>query len=224
MSTVTTPPLVFETAEDLFARLGDVPPRRVRLSPPPGTATEADLLRVARQTDRLFELIDGTLVEKAMGWLESALAMLIGRLIGAFVDANDLGIVVGADAPMRLFSSQVRMPDVAFASWDRLPGRTIPTQPIPDLAPDLAVEVLSRGNTPGEMERKRRDYFAAGVRLVWEVDPRTRTVHVYTAADAVTTLTERDTLDGGDVLPGFTLPVKQLFARTPRPPKRRRSS
>ena len=70
-----------------------------------------------------------------------------------------------------LFRGLVRIPDVAFTSWERLPGRRVPPEPIPELAPDLAVEVLSQSNTEAEMTRKRGEYFAAGVRLVWLVDP-----------------------------------------------------
>ncbi len=75
------------------------------------------------------------------------------------------------------------MPDVAFMSWDRLPGKTVPDEAIPELAPDLAIEVLSAGNTKGEMERKLKDYFFAGVRLVWYIDWRRRTAEVYTSPD-----------------------------------------
>jgi Uma2 family endonuclease len=106
----------------------------------------------------------------------------------------------------------VRIPDVAFTSWDRLPGRRRPTAPVPRLAPNLAAEVLSRGNTPGEMAAKRQDYFAAGVEVVWEIDPRARTVMVYTSPAQGTRLGPADTLDGGTVLPRFTLGVHELFA------------
>jgi Uma2 family endonuclease len=113
-------------------------------------------------------------------------------------------------------ADQVRIPDVAFTSWDRLPGRRRPGSPVPLLAPDLAVEVLSRSNTPGEMALKRQDYFTAGVRLVWEIDPEARTVVVYTSPTHAVTLGLADTLDGGLVLPGFTLPVQELFAELDR--------
>jgi Uma2 family endonuclease len=76
----------------------------------------------------------------------------------------------------------------------------------------LAVEVLSAANTPGEMARKRQDYFAAGVHVVWQVEPSTRTVEGFTAPDRSTVLHEAQTLDGGTVLPGFTLPLQESFA------------
>ena len=117
---------------------------------------------------------------------------------------------------MRLFPGLVRVPDVAFASWARFPEGRVPTAPIPSLAPDLAIEVLSDSNTPREMRRKRGEYFTSGVRLVWLVDPEPRTVSVYTAPEEVSELGEDDTLDGGDVLPGFSLPLRDLFAELDR--------
>jgi Uma2 family endonuclease len=107
----------------------------------------------------------------------------------------------------------VRIPDLSFLSWERLPGRRIPKQPILGLAPDLAVEVLSPGNTGAEMALKVREYFLAGIRLVWLVDPHKRLVRAYTAPDQFVRLTEQDSLDGGDVLPGLQLPVKRIFER-----------
>jgi Uma2 family endonuclease len=207
-----------ETLGDLLERLGDISPRRVLMRPQPGKATEADLLRVLNKTDRLFELVDGTLVEKVMGYGEGGLGMDIGRLLGKFLDQHDLGDLLGADATMRLLPGLVRLPDVAFVRWEKLPNRERPTDPIPDVIPDLAVEVLSAGNTPGEMKRKLKEYFLAGVALVWFVDPRKRTVEVFTVPDARTVFTEEQTLDGGDVLPGLRLAVRDIFARVPPSP------
>jgi Uma2 family endonuclease len=223
-----------ETMDDLLERLGGISPRRVLMRPQPGKATEADLLRVMQKTDRLFELVDGTLVEKVMGYGEGGLAADIVRLLGKFLDHHDLGDLVGPDATMRLMPKLVRMPDVSFVSWDKLPGRQRPREAVPDLVPDLAIEVLSESNTPAEMRRKLKEYFLAGVRLVWFVDPGRRTVEVFTAPDAGTVFTEEQTLDGGDVLPGLRLAVRDVFARVHRipngpanakkPAKRRRPS
>jgi Uma2 family endonuclease len=78
--------------------------------------------------------------------------------------------------------------------------------------PDLAVEILSPSNTADEIQRKRGEYFNRGTQLVWIIDPRARTAEVFTAPAASTLLHEADTLDGGVVLPGFTLPLRDLFA------------
>jgi Uma2 family endonuclease len=205
-----------ETLADLLDHLGGIAPERVRFRPLPGTATEQDMLAVEAHEDRLCELVEGVLVEKAMGWRESFLAGVILTILSNFVRPRRLGLVAGADGPVRLASGLVRIPDVAFVSWDRLPGRRLPTQPIPDVVPDLAVEVLSAGNTPAEMARKRQEYFTAGVRLVWLVDPETRTVEVYTASEPSIVLHAEHTLTGGEVLPGFTLPLRELFAELDR--------
>jgi len=205
------------TLADLQDLLGHVPLDRIRFHPPPGTATEADVLKASHGFSGQFcELVEGVLVEKAMGYRESRLAMVLGYFLEGFLRTHDWGLVTGAQGTVRLFPGLVRIPDVAFTTWGRLPNRRLPDEPIPQLAPDLAVEILSRGNTAPEMQRKRQEYFTAGVRLVWEVDPDARTVSVYTAADAMTILTQTDVLGGGDVLPGFTLPLAQLFAELDR--------
>jgi Uma2 family endonuclease len=207
----------FDTVADVLHQLGDIAPERIRMKPPPGKATEKDLLRLLTKTDRLFELVDGTLVEKVMGYGEGFLASDIIRLLGKFVDQHNLGDLGGADSSMRLLPGLVRLPDVTFVRWERYPNHERPTEPIPDVVPDLAVEVLSEGNTAGEMKRKLKEYFFAGVQLVWFVDPRRRTVKVFTSPEQGETLTEEQTLEGGEVLPGLRLPVRDVFARVPRP-------
>jgi Uma2 family endonuclease len=218
MNAPLVPPPRPLTLADLLESLGGIDPRRVRYEPRPGSGTVQDVIDLDAHEDRLFELIDGVLVEKAMGLRESLLAMAFGAMLQQFVKQHRLGIIVGADGTMQLFAGLVRIPDVAFISWDRLPGKRIPDEPVPELVPDLTVEVLSLSNTPKEMARKRREYFQAGVRLVWEIDPRRRQVAVYTEPDHATILTETDALNGGDVLPGFTLPLRELFAELDQQP------
>lgn len=203
------------TLADLLADLGGIAPGRVRARPYPGTATEADLACVPKEPRALLELVDGCLVEKAMGYTESTQALWIAHLLLAFLEKHDLGVLSGADGPIRLGPGLVRLPDVAFVRKERLPGGTMPTAPIPDLVPDLAVEVLSAGNTAAEMDRKIHEYFQAGTALVWLVDCDRRTIAVYTGAEQIRTLTEADILDGGAVLPGFHLPVARVFERLP---------
>jgi Uma2 family endonuclease len=214
-----------EKLNELVRRLGGISLDRIVSDPPPGTATEKDLLRLMRRTGRHYELVDGVLVEKTMGYSEGSIAGRILHFIADYLEEHDLGDVAGADATMRLMKGLVRLPDVSFTRWEKFPGGKLPTEPIPDLAPDLAIEVLSKKNTPGEMRRKLKEYFLAGTSLVWLVDPRKRTVTVHTAPDAPAVLTEADTLDGGEVLPGFSLPVKRIFERLPATPgkPRRRS-
>ena len=115
---------------------------------------------------------------------------------------------------MRTTEPQVRAPDVAFLSRARFPGGKRPKGPIAPIAPDLAVEVLSKSNTKAEIARKLREYFASGTRLAWIVDPKTKSVRVHTSPTGSTRLdlATRGVLDGGDVLPGFRLPLADLFA------------
>ena len=204
------------TLADLLDRLGGIPLDRIRFHPPPGTATIQDVIDIQRQEGKLCELVEGVLLEKAMGYNESTLAVFLAGLLNVFVIPRNLGLVTGPDGTMELTADLVRIPDVAFTAWDRLPGRRRPTAPVPRLAPNLAVEILSRSNTPGEMTAKRQDYFTAGVEVVWEIDPKKRTVAVYTSATQFTLLTDTDTLTGGTVLASFTLPLRDLFSELDR--------
>lgn len=199
------------TVSELLHYLGDIPAERVRVQPAPGTATETDVVAVNEQENRLCELVDGILVEKTMGYYESYIAATLIRLLGNFVVEHDLGVVTGADGMMRLAPGLVRIPDVSFVAWEKLPGRRLPRQAIPDLVPDLAVEVLSEGNTPREMARKLDEYFALGVQVVWLVNPMTETTEVYTSRHHATVLDKSATLEGGMILSGFILPLSALF-------------
>jgi Uma2 family endonuclease len=200
------------TIADLLRRLGDVPPDRIRFHPAPGTATLADVDRIHEEEGVLCELVEGVLLEKIVGYSESQLAGIVLRLLGSFVNAGNRGIVTGADGTMEIMPDLVRFPDVAFTSWDRIPGRRRPKKPIPRLVPNLAVEVLSENNTVAEMATKRQDYFAAGVNLVWEIDPEQEIATVFTSPTDAVTLGVADFLDGGAVLPGFLLSLADLFA------------
>jgi len=201
------------TAADLHEHLGHIPLQRIRLYPPPGLATLTDVLTVQAQEDRLCELVDGVLVEKTVGYYESRLALLIGYFLEDFLAQHDMGIVLGADGMLQLQPDQVRIPDVSFVSWAHFPNRQLPSEPIPRLVPDLAVEVLSTSNTTQEMRRKLQEYFAAGTQLVWYVAPETQRITVYTAPEQWVELGVEAVLDGGDVLPGFQLPIRALFHR-----------
>lgn len=198
------------TIADLLDRFGPIPAKRIRTNPTPGTATEQDVIDIEEQESRLCELVDGVLVEKTAGIYESNLASRLIYFLNAFILKLDLGVVTAPDGMMRLTAGLVRIPDVSFISWNQLPDRRVPRVPIADLAPDLAVEIISPSNTTREMERKLQEYLAAGVRLVWYVHPGPKEVHVHTA-ERHDVLTIDQKLTGCDVLPGFALPLQQLF-------------
>lgn len=208
---------VATTWADRLDDLGNIPACRIRLEPPPGTATREDVTRLRDTEKRLYELVDGTLVEKARGWPESLLAGILLHWLHGYLDSNPLGVATGADGLTRLFGDTVRGPDVSFVSWQRLPHGQIPTDPIPDLVPNFAIEVLSPSNTYAEMSRKRREYFQAGVELLWMVDHRSRTITVFRSALDVTVCSEDQVIDGGNVLPGWQVNIAELFNRLDRP-------
>jgi Uma2 family endonuclease len=208
------PPFLFPadwTLADLHAHLGGIPLERIRLYPPPGTATKREMEAIRARTDRTCELIDGVLVEKVVGHYESMLAMLIGCRIGAYLESHDVGTISGADSMMELFPGHVRAPDVCVVRWERYPEGKVPDDPIPPVAPNLVVEVLSRSNTAAEMRRKLHDYFTAGVDLVWYIDPQTRIARAFTGEEQFIELDEKGSLSGGEVLPGFELSLADVF-------------
>jgi Uma2 family endonuclease len=207
MTTILEEPV--DTLGDLLERLGDIPPEQVLMRPQPGTATEDDLLRLPRDVRRMCELVDGTLVMKAMGAPESVIAIAFGSFIGPYLRTHRIAVALGPDGHTRYFGNQIRMPDVAVILRSRLPRGKFPKSPICPVPPDLAIEVLSPGNTRKEVARKLEVYFASGVRLVWVVDPRKRTVRVHTSPEKFTRLGEDDTLDGGEILPGFTVSIRE---------------
>ncbi|MSR57029.1 MAG: Uma2 family endonuclease [Planctomycetaceae bacterium] len=216
MVTLTAAPETELTVADLLDRFGPIALRRIRREPEPGTATEQDVIDIHDREKRLFELVDGILVEKTMGVQDSFVAVWIAGFIGQFARQHDLGIVLGSDGMARLAPGLVRIPDVSFIGWDRLPGKKVPDIPMLTTGPNLAVEVLSPSNTHKEMQQKLAEYFDSSVQLVWYVDPRSRTVRVFTSPENVVTLNESDMLDGGSLLPGFQLPVAKLFEQVER--------
>ncbi len=202
---------VATTLDEVLAELGGISGDRVRMTPAPGTATFTDCISVNETGERgLYELVDGTLVGKAMSYEASVVAVTIARILGLFVSTNRSGLLSGADGFFRLIST-TRAPDVAFVNRDRLPNGEFPAQPYPALAPNLVVEVLSPGNTKAEMARKRLEYFHNDVELVWIVDCVHRSVAVYSSSSNVRVFGEEETIDGGSVLPGFTATVGDFF-------------
>ena len=174
--------------------------------------TADDLWRMP--TDEPWELRDGELLAiPGAGGAASALAGWISVLVGTFVRPRRLGMVTGADGTyiLRHDPYTVVIPDVAFVSWDRLPGRVPPTWYIP-VPPDFAVEIRSLSDKPRRIAKKLGLYRQAGVPLVWWVDPARRTVAVYREGHLAAELGEGDVLAGEDVLPGFRVPVAEIFA------------
>lgn len=159
------------------------------------------------------ELVKGEITRLTPnGAAHGVLTARIGRLLDEYVEANDLGVCCGAETGFILERDPdtVRAPDAAVVLASRVPGSGIPAGYWP-FAPDLAVEVISPSDRLADVHVKIAEYFAAGTRLVWLVEPETRMVHVYRSPQQVEVLGTEDNLEGGDVLPGFQCPVQRLF-------------
>ena len=159
--------------------------------------------------ERILELIDGEIVEKMPSFTPSRIASRIGRFIGNFADERNIGYVTGEAGGYLMAEGNVFNPDVGYISKARLPEEPEREVPIP---PDMAVEVKSPTDSKRAMRRKAEKYLASGTRLVWLVFPDEQAVEIYTPDSDVQLFGIEDVLNGGDVLPGFTLKVSDIFA------------
>ncbi len=165
----------------------------------------------------LYEVVDGQVVEKKMSSRETEIASLLVGLLTPYLRANRLGKAVGEmlfriddDRDLR------RRPDVAVVSHSRWPfSRRIPKVIPWDMVPDIAVEVISESNSAYEVQEKIQEYFAAGVLRVWVVYPEQAQVYIYSSPEQIHVVSNGQELDGGDLLPGFRLPVSLLFEDDP---------
>jgi Uma2 family endonuclease len=161
-----------------------------------------------------YELVNGELVETTMGAKASWTASVLTHLLMSFVLPRRLGWVFNAEMGYQCFGddgADVRRPDVSFVSMGRFPGEQPPEGHL-RIPPDLAAESVSPGDTYYEIERKCGDYLKAGVRLIWIMNPDTRTVRVLRPERPAREPNRTEILSGEDVLPGFSCPVAQLFA------------
>ena len=162
-----------------------------------------------------WELIDGELVPLSPASLKSATTThRIGRLIGNYVDDHDLGLVTSPEGGFVLFPDRETLvaPDVGFVRQDRVPPEEEHDR-FARLAPDLAVEVLSPSDRMASALAKVSMYLEAGVEVVWLVDPVKCTITIFAGNESPVTLGEEDTLDGGRVLPGFSIQVADLLGK-----------
>ena len=180
-------------------------------APTSGQYTAEDL-ETMPDGDR-YEIIEGELQERITSSLSSRIASTLGVLLGIWSRSGHPGSLMGSDGGYRIFPwapNDVRMPDVSFISADKV--AKFPSRGWLDVAPDLAVEVVSPTDSASTVQLKAHDYVRAGVPLVWVVFPESRTVEVRRAGTStIEVLGEGDTLSGGDVLPGFSAPVSEIF-------------
>ncbi|MBX3066891.1 MAG: Uma2 family endonuclease [Anaerolineae bacterium] len=157
--------------------------------------------------DRLLEYVGGEIYEVVSSGLSSMIAVIVGAAISAFVLPRKLGFFTGSDGGY-MVAGERYMPDVAFIS------RTRQAQPHTEgynsLAPDLAVEVLSPSNSADEIATKVANYLSAGT-IVWVFDPIKEQVRIFAPGKPVQLIPRDGVIDGGDVLPGFTLKIAEVF-------------
>lgn len=174
--------------------------------------TADDLLKLPDDEHR-YELVEGELLRMApAGGEHGGLAMDLGMALGLHVREHRLGRVFAAETGFRLRSDPdtVRAPDVSFVRQDQFADGKPPIGFLP-FAPDVAVDVVSTGDTAEEVQEKIRDYLDTGARMVVVVYPRSRSVAVHQPTGEVRMLGIADTLDGGDVVPGFRYSIADLF-------------
>lgn len=171
-----------------------------------------DLLRMPDDGFR-YELVKGELIKMPpAGNIHGKQAMRLGWRLAQYVETNDLGVVYAAETGFKLASDPdtVRGADIAFVGKRRIEEAGEVEGYWPG-APDLAVEVISPGDTYTAVEEKVAEYLQAGTQAVWVVNPRRRTITVYRSLNDITILTEQDQLEGGDVIPGFRCSVREVF-------------
>lgn len=172
--------------------------------------TAEDLLKLP--SDLRCELIDGVLIENSpTNWLHGMIEVTVAQLLNTFVRSRGLGRVLSGEPGfiLRRNPDLVRAPDVAFIREDRLPDPE--TRGFPSIPPDLVVEIVSPSDTRAEIQAKIRDWAEAAVPLQWWLYPETQSIHVIRSLIDRQELGPGDTLDGGEVLPGFSCGVDELF-------------
>ena len=159
-----------------------------------------------------YEVVNDQPVERPeMGAYPEELASILHEYLGPFVRRQNLGRSI-IETKFQTTPHNQRRPDLAYISFAQWPkGRRAPSTPAWGLVPDLAVEVISKTDIAWEVLAKVKEYFDAGVKAVWLVYPNLETIHVYTSFARIEVLTRTDTLDGGEVVPGFRLPLADLF-------------
>jgi Uma2 family endonuclease len=173
------------------------------------SAEFSDLASLPENAGRILELVEGGIIEKMPSFVPSEIALNIGSFIKQYVREHHTGYVTAADGGYIMSGSDVFVPDVGYITRERLPQKPMREAPVP---PDMAVEVKSPTDRKRDMRVKAEKYLAYGTRLVWLVFPEEQAVEVYTPDEDVKTIGIGGVLDGGDILPGFTLTVRDIFA------------
>jgi Uma2 family endonuclease len=180
------------------------------IADPVARFTPDDLLRI--DGEGLYELVDGQLIEKHMSYLAGKTTFTLGTKLYTYTQMHDLGDLL-SETTFQCFPEKpgsVRRPDIAFIAKDRAPAD--PGEGHIHVAPDLIVEIISPSDRIYELDEKLADYRSAAVKLVWVVNPNSRTIRVHRLDGSVSELSGNDAvLNGESVLPGFSAPLRELF-------------
>ena len=172
--------------------------------------TDEYLLRLPNPPGGKWELVNGRLQEVPTTGKHDQIVIWLGYLIMPY--AIDLGMLTASQAGYRMSGGNLRVPDFAFTRYDRFPNGEVPDGFI-EFAPDLAVEIISPSEEPGDMARKVEEYFQSGSKQVWHMFPETQTVTVFRSPAESVNHQPEDELDLDDILPGFRRRVSELFGK-----------
>ncbi len=186
--------------------------------PPPMAASvdqddDIDDDTVQSEPDGLYEVVDGKIIEKEMAYVSGKAAVRITTALQTFLDEHPVG-ELSSEVTFRCFPkkpTQIRRPDISFVTSARL--NLVPEEGHVPVPPDVAIEVISPTGTVYALDDKLLDYASAGVPLVWVFNPIARMVRVYKPDGTSRTFGEADTLDGGEVLPGFAVVVRNMLPK-----------
>jgi Uma2 family endonuclease len=182
-----------------------------------GAITEPVSTAFVAPEDMLYEVVGGEIKEKTVGVQASVIASLLHGFLFMFLSEHRVGRSLAETLFLIDKSKDMqRRPDVAFVSTARWPmERRAPDTAAWDLVPDLAIEIVSPTNTAEGVQAKIHEYFDAGVSRAWVIYPKQKSIHVYTSRTDIRGLRLGDELDGGDLIPGFRLPLAALFQDGP---------
>ena len=212
MSKTTAIPAGIETVADLARWLGDVPLDRICMRPPPGLATEKDVLAARRTPERwLCELVGGVLIRKAADFCAAAISVQVMCRIMDLPETRHSGVMLAGSMPYRLAPGLVRIPDGSFIPWDHFPGGELIDEEIGTIMPTLVFEVVANSDGKREIERKRDEYFQAGVEEVWIVDSVRQDAAIWFGPTSVQRFEPGDTIQGSALFPEVSIHLGKLF-------------
>ncbi|WP_377480313.1 MAG: Uma2 family endonuclease [Microcoleus anatoxicus] len=176
--------------------------------------TDAEFMALNRDGHR-YEIVNGELIDMGnSGAKHGYVCSILMILLGGYVHIQKLGAMFDSSTAFKMKSGNKRSPDVSFMAKERLQGLEELPDGFLEGAPDLAVEILSPSNTVAEIHDKLVEYFENGSRLVWVINPKEKYVLVYRSSQEPDRLLKSaDSLDGEEIVSGFTLPVAELFQK-----------